>query len=206
MTNKENIPTREQVAKKSKELALIINPLRTASYEVDMEWRWFRRQMNSLGEDYGGLDYTPDFQRGHVWSEQQQTRFIENVLRGVIGSAGFQVQFNCPNWDNFDYEGDLPRGFQCIDGLQRITAINKFLDGEIKPFGLSASDLDGSSFNPHRSMFRFRVAVHNFERKADLLTHYLDINSGGTPHSKEELDRVAAMRDGLKPKLGSMKP
>ena len=192
-----------QRERKNADFEAIIRPLRTASYEVDMEWHCFDRQIESIGADYGGLELEPDFQRGHVWTHAQQQHFIENVLRGVVTSAGFHVQFNCPNWDNVDYAGDLPRGLQCLDGLQRITAVRDFLAGKVKPFGLSVSDLAGSRFSPRRSYYRFspsrsyyrflRVSIHNFERKADLLAHYLDLNAGGTPHSAEDLERVRAM-------------
>ncbi len=184
---------RQKYEDKTQQLASIIKPLRSAAYEVDMDWRWFSKQMQDMGNDYGGLDFNPDFQRGHVWTPEQQKHFIENILRGVVSSSGFLVQFNCPNWDNSNYKGELPRGFQCIDGLQRITAVTKFLAGEVKPFGLHVDDLDGSSFSI-RSKYRFRVAIHNFERKFDLLSHYLDINAGGTPHSTAELDRVRNLR------------
>lgn len=190
---------------KNAEFEAIIRPLRTASYEVDMEWSYFDRQIESIGADYGGLEMNPDFQRGHVWTPEQQQHFIENVLRGVVSSSGFHVQFNCPNWDNDRYNGDLPRGMQCIDGLQRITAVREFLAGNVKPFGLTAKELEGSRFSPKRGSYRFRVAVHNFEKKADLLAHYLDLNAGGTPHSAEELDRVRAMlEDSVK--AGKSKP
>jgi hypothetical protein len=145
------------------------------------------------GECHGGFDLNPDFQRGHVWTIAQQQHFIENVLRGIVTQAGLSVQFNCPNWENFDYQGDLPPGLQCIDGLQRITAILNFLAGEIRPFGLTVRELDDSVYSMRRSIFRISFAVHHFESKSDLLKHYLDLNTGGTPHSQAEIDRVHAM-------------
>lgn len=179
---------------KSASLAKLIRPLRTAAYEVDSMWRDFDAWINNLARDYGGLDLNPDFQRGHVWTSQQQQHFVENTLRGVISSSGFLLQFNCPNWDNDRYAGDLPRGLQCIDGLQRITAIQGFLAGTVKPFGLHVGDLENSTFSVRRHMYRFRVAIHNFERRADLLQHYLDLNAGGTPHSQAEIVRVRELQ------------
>lgn len=180
--------------KKEKILKDIIRPLKTASYEIDLPWCNFNEYIQQMSNDYGGLEMDPDFQRGHVWTPDQQKHFVENVLRGIVSSSGFVVQFNCPNWESFsDYAGDLPRGFQCIDGLQRITAVQKFLEGEVKPFGLSLDDLQGSSFSPKRSLYRFKLAIHNFEKRSDLLSHYLDINSGGTPHSPEEIERIRVL-------------
>lgn len=172
-------------------LDAIIKPLRTAEYEADFQWNTFTRNVTSMANEYGGLELCPDFQRGHVWSPDQQRLFIENVLKGVITSAGFLIQFNCPNWHNDNYAGDLPKGFQCVDGLQRLTSVERFVAGEIKPFGLSADDLSGSCYNLKN--YRFRVAVHCFESRMDLLQHYLHLNAGGTPHSQEELARVKAL-------------
>lgn len=182
-------------ARKEKTAALtaIIRPLRSAQYETDIMFSHLEQALASYKKDWGGLELDPDFQRGHVWTPAQQRHFIENILRGVVSTSGYLVQFNCPNWDADKYEGDLPRGFQCIDGLQRITAVRKFLAGDVFPFGLSVTDLDDSSYSMNRTLFRFRFAVHNFESRADLLQHYLDLNAGGTPHTDEEIQRVALM-------------
>lgn len=176
-------------------MAAIIKPLRTASYEVDMEFRYFHEHIEKFAADYGGLELNPDFQRGHVWTPDQQRHFVENVMRGVVSSGGFHIQFNCPNWDNDNYNGDLPRGFQCLDGLQRITAVRQWVEGKIQPCGLSLEDLKGTHFSPLGRNFRFRVAVHTFQKKSELLAHYLALNAGGTPHSPEEIARVRAMQE-----------
>lgn len=174
-------------------LSQIIRPLRTARYETDVMFRDIESSLDSYGRDWGGLDLTPDFQRGHVWSPAQQCHYIENILRGVVGVAGLTIQLNCPNWEVSDYEGDLPLGMQCIDGLQRLTAVRQMMAGQIKPFGLSLQDLHGSSFALTRNFYCIRLAVHDFESRADLLQHYIDINSGGTAHSPQEIERVSQM-------------
>lgn len=186
---------RAAYVRRTDELAAIIKPLRTAQYEVDHDWRSFQHALMGYEKDYGGLELNPDFQRGHVWNADQQRHFVENVLRGVVSSAGFVIQFNCPNWENHNYSGDLPLGFQCIDGLQRITAVQAFLDGRVRPFGLSVGELDGSYFSMRGSRYRFRMAVHDFQSRSELLQHYLDLNAGGTPHSAEEIERVRGLRN-----------
>lgn len=174
-------------------LQAIINPLNTAEYEVDYGFRDVSQYLTKMGNDWGGFDLCPDFQRGHVWTPMQQQRFVESVLRGTVSSSGFLLQFNCPNWENDDYSGEMPLGFQCIDGLQRYTAVQAFVNGDIKPFGLSPEDLSYSSFSINH--YRFRIAVHCFQDRATLLSHYLDLNEGGTPHSQEELTRVRKLRE-----------
>lgn len=186
---------RAEYNRKNAELDAIIRPLPRAVYEVDMEWRYFIDGFEEWAADYGVLEMNPDFQRGHVWTPDQQRHYIENIMRGVVTSGGMHIQFNCPNWDNDKYEGDLPRGLQCIDGLQRITAVREYLEGRVKPFGLSLDEIKGSRYAPVRGVYRFRVGIHAFEKKSELLAHYLALNAGGTPHSAEEIARVRAMQE-----------
>lgn len=195
-TKEEEVALDKQFRDNNKRLSAIINPLSTARYEADFDWRTIARSFEKLKEDYGGFELNPDFQRGHVWTKQQQQHYIENVLKGVVSSSGFVIQLNCPNWDSDKVITNLPIGFQCIDGLQRYTAVQEFLSGNIKPFGLSPSDLDISSYSMKGISYRFRVAVHTFSTKADLLNHYLALNTGGTPHSEVEIERVRKMLKG----------
>lgn len=174
-------------------LAAIINPLRRNSYAVDFEWRHIGESLPKMANDYGVFDMCPDFQRGHVWTKEQQLHYVENALRGIVSAPAFVLQFNCPNWEDGDYQGDLPRGFQCIDGLQRYTAIQEYVKGNIKPFGLSHEDMVCSSYSIKGSQYRFRVEVYEFTKKVDLIRHYLDLNTGGTPHTAEEIERVKGL-------------
>lgn len=186
----------------SSRLADIIRPIGQPKYGCDVEWRDLGRQLTRYRDTWGGLDLNPDFQRGHVWTNVQQQKFIESVLRGAVSASALHIQWNCPNWENDHYDGDLPLGFQCMDGLQRLTAVTKFMASEVRPFGLTVEDLDCSRFQI-KSAFSFRFQVFCFERKVDVLNHYLDFNDGGVAHSQSELDRVMAMRDEIASKLDS---
>ena len=165
----EDAASRKRFNDNNAALEAIIRPLQRCVYEADWAWHNIFRSLEELGKEYEGLNYTPDFQRGHVWTDEQQCHFIENVLRGVVTTSGFLIQFNCPNWENYHYQGDLARGFECIDGLQRLTALRRFVQGEISPLGLKPSDLEYSSFTLRN--YRFKIAVHAFEDKEDLLNH-----------------------------------
>lgn len=177
-------------------LKAIINPLGSSTYSCDVDWSRIGGALDRYAEDYGCMELNPDFQRGHVWTEAQQLHYVENALRGIVAQTAFVIQLNCPNWENDDYNGELPRGMQCIDGLQRLTAIQKLYSGELKPFGLSLDDLDFSSFNLKRTLYRFRIEMFTFQTRAELLKHYLDLNTGGTPHSAEEIERVKQLLKG----------
>tara|TARA_R110002124_G_scaffold128157_2_gene288524 strand:+ start:8018 stop:8608 length:591 start_codon:yes stop_codon:yes gene_type:complete len=175
------------------ELIELIQPLHAFKWECHFEWWRLEKALYELGNDYGGFDLTPDFQRGHVWTTEQQVRFIESCIRGVVPSSGYLIQFNCANWGLDEAETDLPRGLQCVDGLQRYTAVTKFMRGEIKAFGMTFDEFEDTRFRTRRNTVR--VAILDFTSRADLLSHYLAFNSGGTVHPIEEIERVQKMRD-----------
>lgn len=54
--------------------------------------------------------------------------FFEDILRG--GESGRDFYFNHPGWFG-DWKGE----YVCVDGLQRITAVLRFLNNEIPVFG-----------------------------------------------------------------------
>ena len=196
MTEQEKLD-RARFNENNARLQAIIKPLRPSTYLTDVDWRRIEGALQRYSEDWGGLELCPDFQRGHVWTEAQQVHYIENALRGIVPQTAFVIQFNCPNWNDEDFIGDLPKGFQCIDGLQRLTAIQKFMNGDVQPFGLSLTDLEFSSYSMKGCTYRFRLEIFDFTQKKDLLQHYLDFNTGGTPHSASEIERVKNMLRGV---------
>lgn len=175
------------------ELIEIIKPLHAFKWECHYEWCRLEESLKNIGKDFGGYELIPDFQRGHVWSTAQQTAFVEACIRGVVPSSGYLVQFNCPNWNLDDVETDLPPGLQCVDGLQRFTAVTKFMRGELKAFGMTFEEFEGTMFSTRR--MTFRIAMLDFTKRVDLLEHYLAFNSAGIVHSTEEIERVTKLRD-----------
>ena len=158
------------------------------SYAVDypMEGlvKWLARE-----EDEQGLQLNPDFQRGHVWTETQQRAYIEFLLHG--GNSGRDFYFNCPSWHNSVPEGSYD-DYVCVDGLQRITAIRKFVNNELKVFG--------SYFLEYTDKLRItqntlRVNINDLKSKKEVLRWYIEMNAGGTPHSKAEIKRIQDMME-----------
>ncbi|ODP34984.1 DUF262 domain-containing protein [Pandoraea sp. ISTKB] len=179
-----------------KALYALVRPQPKATYEVDVQLshveRFLRGQAKDMMSMGGVLELEPDFQRGHVWTDEQRVKFVESLLRGC---APRSILFNCPGWNSEQASGDIaPHTFQCIDGLQRLTAIRKFIGGEFRVFGdLSAGQLKGSPFDP--SHYTLKVSVYEFANRVDLLQFYLDLNSGGTVHGAQELERVRQLRE-----------
>jgi len=129
------------------------------------------------------LNMDPDFQRGHVWTEDQQSRWIEFFLRG--GKTGRVIYFNHPGWQS-NYLGDMV----IVDGKQRCEAIRRFLGNEIKAFRSYHREYTDTL---RRSGHTMRINVNDLKTRAEVLQWYIEFNSGGTPHSDEEIARVGKL-------------
>jgi len=154
------------------------------SYKIDVDWNFLCRCLADYAKNYK-LELNPDFQRGHIWTEDQQSRYVEFILRD--GLTGRNIYFNCPGW-NYGDIGTL----QCVDGLQRLTAAIRFINNEIKAFGYYKQEYFEEKI-PRRASFAFWV--NDLENRNDILQWYLDLNRGATPHTKEELTRVEKLKN-----------
>lgn len=162
---------------------------RNGSYEVNVPLDLLENFLNSCFEQ--GLELNPDFQRGHVWTKDQQTNYMEYFFKG--GQSGKVLYFNQPSWQtkNTTKYND----FVCVDGLQRLTAIRLFNDNKIKAFGQFKDEFSGRiRMAPHSDSLR--VNINNLQTKKAVLTWYLQMNSGGTPHTESEIDKVKLMLSG----------
>ena len=77
----------------------------------------------------------PDFQRPVEWTDNQCIRFIESAW------LGFNLGVFVVNKEDWDEQG--PKRFSgcLIDGQQRITAVNRYLQGAFHVFGAYWSEL-----------------------------------------------------------------
>lgn len=155
------------------------------NYRVSCDFRHVPAMLERYERDQVAMGYRflliPDFQRGHVWSTAQKSRFVEWLL---IGGDTSPIIFNHPAW-NTDYRADMV----CVDGLQRLTAICDFMAG-----GITAFDAYVDAFTK-RQLQQARMltfAVMDLSEK-ECLEMYIRINSGGTIHSKAEINKVKAM-------------
>lgn len=156
-----------------------------AAYKVNVPWNHIDKHLAVLGGGEGGLDLDPDFQRAHVWSEKQQREYIEYMLMG--GEVSKTIIFNCPGW----MSGEREKTVQLVDGKQRLEAVRKFMRGNLMVFGQRVDQ-----FGRFPAMkYDLQFAVCALETREEILRFYLNINAGGTPHTKRELDRVRLMLD-----------
>lgn len=139
--------------------------------------------------DHYGLDVSPDFQRGYVWTPEQKVRFVEYMLRG--GVSGLDIYTNCPTWQHGHIGADNPDSwFVLVDGKQRLDAALGFLNNEFPVFGHYFREFTD---RPRITQCNFRWHVNDLKTREECLQWYLDLNSGGTVHTSDELDKVRAL-------------
>lgn len=153
-----------------------------AYYQLDVELPTLADKIERYKKEFN-LELNPDFQRGHVWTEQQQIEYVEFLLTSPDRDKSTQVVFNCPGWMGRGWK----RSMVCVDGLQRITACLRFLNNEIPAYGTYYKDYTGYTDA------KLQFVVGAFHKKSDVLKWYLEINLKGTPHTDEEIQRVQKM-------------
>lgn len=151
------------------------------SWECDYRIHSLAKQIDQwVAED--GLILDPDFQRGHVWTTKQQREFVEFFLRG--GKTARVIYLNYPSWHVKPTAGYDE--FVVVDGLQRLTAVREFVGNRLKVFGSYYREFTDAP----RMHETFRVNINDLHTRREVLEWYLQFNSGGTPHTEEELDKV----------------
>jgi len=155
------------------------------TYQINAPLDYFEYWINKCKEK-DGLQLNPKFQRGHVWNKDQQSAFIEFLLRG--GKSGRTIYFNCPYWMSVS-TADGYNDFVCVDGLQRTNAILAFMNNKVKAFGLFYNQFEGKL----PIDIDVLINVNNLKTEKEVLTWYVEMNDGGTPHTKEEIEKVKKM-------------
>ncbi len=153
-----------------------------SGWEVDVPFKDLLRWVDDHTRNEG-LDLYPDFQRGHVWKEEQRIRYIEYILRG--GEGGKMLSFNRSGWLGRGPDGP----YEVLDGLQRLTSALMFMRGELRAFGRYVHEYTGHM----RYHIGFKWRIFELPTRADVLEYYLDMNAGGTQHEESEIARVRAL-------------
>lgn len=187
---------------KTKNMAALIKAIPVCPYAIDVAFDEVEHILERYNRREGGLQMNPDFQRGHVWNREQQIAYIESFIRGAIGDTGRTITLTCSDFQRERAKDSDLVGFYVVDGLQRLTAVLAFMNDEFHVFndlidgGADKDSFNGTAYQVNR-MTGLRFNVFNMQYKKDVLDYYIALNAGGVVHSKEEIDRVKAMRDEL---------
>jgi len=166
-----------------KSLSEAFTPMFCANYRVAIS---LTRLSAALGEyiDDFGLNTNPPFQREYVWTPKQQRAYCEHILRG--GLTGRELYFNMPGWDS-TFQGQM----MLVDGKQRISALCGMLSNNVPVFGNYLQQYDDVARVLRGCYVYFNV--NNLKDYRDVVLWYIDMNSGGTPHTEEEIAKAKAL-------------
>lgn len=82
--------------------------------------------------EQNGLDISPDYQRGYIWSDEYKDQLIISIILNYpIGNIVI---------NNLDHPNDRNAKQELVDGKQRLTTIIKFVDGANVDSGVIGSD------------------------------------------------------------------
>lgn len=157
-----------------------VRQITQAHYSVHVSWDYLDRWLDSMDDTTVQLE--PEFQRGHVWTKEQQIAYVEYRLCG--GLAANQLFWNCPGWQKRENIGPM----QLVDGLQRLTAVRTFMAGEIPAFGHSIKEYEDKPDRTSNAVFV--MSVNDLDSYAEVLQWYIDLNAGGVVHATAEIERV----------------
>lgn len=142
------------------------------------------------------VDLNPVFQRGHVWTKEQQIAYVENFLRSpqsINKTIYLNDLFLFNSVSKVTAKNNMVSDkIVCLDGLQRLTAVLDFINGKFEIFGgLRYEDILNS---PDKSKIlgkcNFDIYYLSLQTNKEVIDFYVDFNAGGTPHTKEEIERV----------------
>lgn len=136
----------------------------------------------------GSINLTPAYQRRDRWGDDKQSRLIESFI------------MNVPVPPVYLSEDEFGR-YSVIDGKQRITAIKKFISGDLKLTGLaSIKELNGLKFNDLPSNVQNALSIRPYIRAITLLRQsnsdlkyevFLRLNTWGERLNPQEIRNVA---------------
>jgi len=167
---------------------------------VTVQWDHLVDKMAGKGsfarEEDPPWNLNPTYQRGPVWNPHQQELFIGHVLSG-----GIVQPIICQRYENARHAPATQKDYwnipvEVIDGQQRLRAIQAFLNGEIWARVFHDECWRGYSYaqtsHPERRGMTSQVAYIDLPLRKRL-EFYLRLNSAGTHHTQEDLNKVREM-------------
>lgn len=153
------------------------------SYSISMLWEGTPAAPNVPQERQLLNLVLPTWQRGFVWTEEQQRAFIEGIF------LGFGTGYYVINGRDFEDGNDRYMSGWLLDGQQRISSIARFVKGEISVFDrIRYSDL---SIGERRRRFDhviFPCIELEYQANEEVLKAlYRRLNFGGTAHTDADL-------------------
>lgn len=163
--------------------------MRTVNYRLD-------RALKGLMEpdDIPPLDMDSDYQRGHVWTQEQREKYIGYFIES--GAIRDIPQMPVVIY----YPPDVMEAAQAqvVDGKQRLTSIKMWIEGDIAARLSSGREVWFKDLNEiERASLPHLAALEIEDDPEGFFDFYLRLNAGGTVHTEDEISRVGEVLDEL---------
>lgn len=139
----------------------------------------YNEYANAFPDERSVMGYRlPSWQRGLVWSRDQQIRFVESAWLGIpLGTWTYNI---VPDGTNHPFD------FLLIDGQQRLTALQTYLEDGFAVFGYRWSETTTIDQRLFRQNTKFPCYITETTDKNYLREYYNLLNFGGTAHLKHQ--------------------
>ncbi|MEA2098921.1 MAG: DUF262 domain-containing protein [Campylobacterota bacterium] len=120
--------------------------------------------------------YIPEFQRDNKkWTKKMQVSFVENLILGCPTSILLYTtsKREFPEW-------------QILDGLQRLTAFNLFVNNKLKVFGEYFFKDISHELN---DIPKLELKMYRFDTEKEAVEFYISMNENIT-HSKADIKKA----------------
>lgn len=158
----------------------------------DIYFSFQQRDIYSLVHQYlnkYGLDLDPDYQRGHVWDNDQKVNLIDSIFKHVdIGKFAVVKR----PWGPDGNKPLTPKLYEVLDGKQRITAIIEYFLGRFPYKGKYFNEL-GYRDQGHFLSYSISYAESDYLTKEQKYRYFLKLNTSGTPVDPAHMKRVAGL-------------
>jgi hypothetical protein len=131
----------------------------------------------------------PPFQREHVWTDEQAIAFVDSARRGLpLGTYTFNSTMSMPEAKRLDANGKVSyfADLWLLDGMQRLTALQRFFNDEFKVEGKYWGEVDLVEKRFFLGDVHFAGYETNLVDETVMRLLYDSVNFGGTAHQEHE--------------------
>lgn len=164
-------------------------PTKAVRAEVDLsrppvfQGSYSNTSLQSLvAQVFQGLEDAPDFQRGYVWTDEDQQRYLDTLMHGRDLGRFILV------------ERKYPLQTLVLDGKQRLNCLRLFYTSELAWRGVYWHELSRKDrIQATERLVQVATLKEDSYTRAELLRVFLEVNAGGVPQSPEHLAHVQAL-------------
>lgn len=137
--------------------------------------------LNKHYHSYAGIDLSPDYQRGNIWTLEQKRDLIKSIFNYIdIGKFSIIKR---------KYEPGQIYSYEMLDGKQRFIALMEFYENRFTYNGLYFDEMDWRDQN-HFKGYMIIISECNPLTKQQKYHYFLKLNTAGKPIDPDHLKKV----------------